>query len=114
MLHVWPRMRRRLLCVLLDGTLAPIVDDPNEARSRTGAVELLGDLAARFAVVALVSGRPADYLTAKHAAVPDCATGLLRLQEIRDGQVWADPRLEAARPDVVAAQQGSPRLHRSP
>jgi trehalose 6-phosphate phosphatase len=43
-----------------DGTLAPIVDDPNEARPLPGTVELLGHLAARFAAVALLSGRPAD------------------------------------------------------
>ena len=74
------------VCLDFDGTLAPIVDDPNEARPLTGAVELLGDLAAWFAAVALVSGRPADYL-AKHAAVPGLRyLGLYGLQEIRDGQ----------------------------
>ena len=93
------------VCLDFDGTLAPIVDDPNEARPLTGAVELLDHLAARFAAVALVSGRPADYL-AKHAAVPGLRyLGLYGLQEIRDGQVWVDPRLVAARPDVVAAQE---------
>jgi trehalose 6-phosphate phosphatase len=93
------------VCLDFDGTLAPIVDDPNEARPLSGAVELLGDLAARFAAVALVSGRPADYL-AKHAAAPGLRyLGLYGLQEIRDGQVWVDPRLEAAHPDVMAAEQ---------
>jgi Trehalose-phosphatase len=42
------------VCLDFDGTLAPIVDDPNEARPLTGAVELLDHLAARFAAVALV------------------------------------------------------------
>jgi trehalose 6-phosphate phosphatase len=60
------------MCLDFDGTLAPIVDDPNEARPLPGTVELLGHLAARFAAVALLSGRPADYL-AKHAAAPGCA-----------------------------------------
>jgi trehalose 6-phosphate phosphatase len=93
------------LCPDFDGTLAPIVDDPNEARPLPGTVELLGDLAARFAAVALVSGRPADYL-AKHAPAPRLRyLGLYGLQEIRDGQVWVDPRLAAARPAVMAAQQ---------
>jgi trehalose 6-phosphate phosphatase len=93
------------MCLDFDGTLAPIVDDPNEARPLPGAVELLGRLAARFAAVALLSGRPADYL-AKHAAAPGVRyLGLYGLQEIRDGQVWVDPRLEAARPDVMAAEQ---------
>jgi trehalose 6-phosphate phosphatase len=31
--------------------------------------------------------------------------GLYGLQEIRDGKVWVDPRLEAARPAVLAAHQ---------
>jgi hypothetical protein len=31
--------------------------------------------------------------------------GLYGLQEIRDGRVWVDPRLEVARPGVVAAHE---------
>jgi trehalose 6-phosphate phosphatase len=61
--------RTAAVCLDFDGTLAPIVDDPNKARPLPGAVELLECLAARFAAVALISGRPADYL-AKHAAAP--------------------------------------------
>jgi trehalose 6-phosphate phosphatase len=48
------------LCLDFDGTLAPIVNDPNQARPLPGMVELLGQLAVRFAAVALLSGRPAD------------------------------------------------------
>jgi trehalose 6-phosphate phosphatase len=93
------------MCLDFDGTLAPIVDDPNEARPLPGTTELLGRLAARFAAVALLSGRPADYL-AKHAAAPGVRyLGLYGLEEIRDGRVWVDPRLEAARPAVMAAEQ---------
>jgi trehalose 6-phosphate phosphatase len=93
------------LCLDFDGTLSPIVDDPQAARPQHGIVALLGPLAARFAAVALVSGRPAAYL-AEHAAAPGVRyLGLYGLQEIRDGQVQVDPRLEAARPAVVAAHQ---------
>jgi trehalose 6-phosphate phosphatase len=93
------------ICLDFDGTLAPIVDDPNEARPLPGTAELLGDLAARFAAVALLSGRAADYL-AKHAAAPRVRyLGLYGLQEIRDGRVWVDSRLEAAHPAVLAAHQ---------
>jgi trehalose 6-phosphate phosphatase len=93
------------LCLDFDGTLSPIVDDPAAARPLPGVVGLLGSLATRFAAVALVSGRPAAYL-AEHAGAPGVRyLGLYGLQEIRDGQVWVDPRLQAARPAVVAAHQ---------
>jgi Trehalose-phosphatase len=93
------------LCLDFDGTLAPIVDDPEQARPLSGMVELLGPLAARFAAVALLSGRPAGYLF-EHAAAPGVRyLGLYGLQEIRDGQVWVDPLLEASRPAVMRAQQ---------
>jgi trehalose 6-phosphate phosphatase len=93
------------LCLDFDGTLSPIVEDPEAARPLHGIVELLEPLAARYAAVALISGRPATYL-AKHVAAPGVRyLGLYGLQEIRDGQVQVDPRLEAARPQVVAAHE---------
>jgi trehalose 6-phosphate phosphatase len=93
------------LCLDFDGTLSPIVDDPEAARPLAGVVELLGPLAHRYAAVALVSGRPADFL-AEHAAAPGVRyLGLYGLQEIRDGHLWVDPRLEAGRPAVAAAHR---------
>jgi trehalose 6-phosphate phosphatase len=93
------------LCLDFDGTLATIVDDPNQARPLPGTAALLGQLAPRFAAVALLSGRPADYL-AQYAAAPGVRyLGLYGLQGIRDGELWVDPRLEAARPAVIEAQQ---------
>jgi trehalose 6-phosphate phosphatase len=104
------------MCLDFDGTLAPIVDDPDQARPLPGMVDLLGPLAARFAAVALLSGRPAGYLF-EHAAAPDVRyLGLYGLQEIRDRQVWVDPLLEASRPAVELARQelrGSPAIRDS-
>ena len=91
------------LCLDFDGTLSPIVDDPDQARPLSGIVELLGPLAARFPAVAVVSGRPATYLAQHAAAAGVRYLGLYGLQEIRNGQVWVDPRLESARPAVVTA-----------
>jgi trehalose 6-phosphate phosphatase len=92
------------LCLDFDGTLAPIVDDPDAARPLPGTVELLTPLAARFAAVALVSGRPAAFL-AEHAAAPGVRyLGMYGLEEIRDGQVWVDPRRAAGGPAVTAAR----------
>ncbi len=52
-----------------DGTLAPIVDDPAEARALAGGPEALAALADRYRLVAVVSGRPAAFL-AGHLDVP--------------------------------------------
>jgi trehalose 6-phosphate phosphatase len=65
--YVVERANVAALCLDFDGTLSPIVDDPNQARPLPGIVELLSPLAARFTAVAVVSGRPATYL-ARHAA----------------------------------------------
>jgi len=94
---------RTALCLDFDGTLAPIVPDPETARPLEGTVELLGRLAARFAAVALISGRPAAFLAA-HAAAPGVRLlGLYGLEEVRDGRVAVDPALAAAQPAVRAA-----------
>jgi trehalose 6-phosphate phosphatase len=50
------------LCLDFDGTLSAIVPDPVGARPWPGVPELLARLAARFALVAVISGRPADFL----------------------------------------------------
>jgi trehalose 6-phosphate phosphatase len=93
------------LCLDFDGTVAPIVDDPEAARPLPGVVELLERLAARYAAVALVSGRPASYLVEHAAARGVTYLGLYGLQEVRDGLVWVDPRLEAAQAAVAAARE---------
>jgi trehalose 6-phosphate phosphatase len=46
-----------------DGSLSPIVAHPDLADPATGAREVLAELAARYRVVAVVSGRPIDDLT---------------------------------------------------
>ncbi len=43
-----------------DGTLAPIVDDPSSAVPEPGLIGALADLATRVAMVAIVTGRPAQ------------------------------------------------------
>jgi trehalose 6-phosphate phosphatase len=51
--------RSALLAVDFDGTLAPIVARPADARPAPGAVEVLSTLALALGGVAVVSGRPA-------------------------------------------------------
>ncbi len=45
-----------------DGTLAPIVDDPAVAAPLDGVADVLGVLARRYALVAVLSGRPMAFL----------------------------------------------------
>jgi trehalose 6-phosphate phosphatase len=42
-----------------DGTLAPIVDDPDDARAQDGAAAALAELARHVGKVAIITGRPA-------------------------------------------------------
>ena len=99
------RAQEVALCLDFDGTLSPVVDDPQAARPLQGVVEMLAPLARRFAAVAIISGRPAAYL-GEHVAVPGVRyLGLYGLQEMHEGEIRVDPRLEAARPAVTAAGQ---------
>jgi trehalose 6-phosphate phosphatase len=92
------------ICLDFDGTLSPVVDDPEAARPLHGVVDLLPPLAQRYAAIAIISGRPAAYL-AEHVAAPGVRyLGLYGLQEMYRGELRVDPRLEAARPAVEAAE----------
>jgi trehalose 6-phosphate phosphatase len=50
---------RAVVALDFDGTLAPIVADPEQARAHPGAVPALARLAPHLAAVAVVTGRPA-------------------------------------------------------
>ncbi|RBY79557.1 trehalose-phosphatase [Geodermatophilus sp. TF02-6] len=93
------------VCLDFDGTLSPVVDEPQAARPLQGVVELLAPLAERYAAVAIVSGRPAPYLAEHVAASGVRYLGLYGLQEVYAEQVRVDPRLEEARPRVAAAEE---------
>ncbi|MFD1660449.1 trehalose-phosphatase [Streptomyces caeni] len=54
------RPGRAVLAFDFDGTLAPIVPDPDQARAHPDAVPALAAVAPRVASVAIVTGRPAD------------------------------------------------------
>ena len=54
---------RAAVLVDFDGTLSPIVEDPGRARPLPGVSEALVQLARRYACVAVVSGRPASFLS---------------------------------------------------
>ncbi|MEU2620530.1 trehalose-phosphatase [Streptomyces sp. NPDC007157] len=52
--------RSALVGLDFDGTLAPIVADPEQARAHPGAVPALAALAPKVAAVAVITGRPAE------------------------------------------------------
>jgi trehalose 6-phosphate phosphatase len=54
------RPRGALAAFDFDGTLAPIVEDPDAARAQDGAAEALAELSRRLGKVAVITGRPAE------------------------------------------------------
>lgn len=115
------RPKRSLIAVDFDGTLAPIVPDPEQARPHPGAVSALARLAGRVGVVAVVTGRPAEVavrlggfagrpelsgltvLGAYGAERWDAATGELRKPPPHVGVVGARGELPALLGDTGAA-----------
>ena len=87
------RPERTAVLTDFDGTLSPIVARPELARPLHGTGRVLARLARRYAVVAVVSGRPVSFLM-EHLAVPGPAgtpasTGLPRFVGLY-GLEWAD------------------------
>lgn len=74
-----------------DGTLAPIVDDPESARPLEGAVEALGAVARRVRRVGVISGRPGSFLIRFLADVDVSAWGLYGLERVERGD--GEPRV---------------------
>jgi trehalose 6-phosphate phosphatase len=88
-----------------DGTLSPIVLDPEAARPLPGAVEALVALAEHLGRVAVVSGRPVAFL-ARHLPSEIDVVGLYGLEARRGGVLVEHPEAAAWRAvvdDVVAA-----------
>ncbi len=89
-----------------DGTISKIVPDASDATPVPGAVELLHELAHRYGVVAVVSGRPASFLSATlqmalHGS-PLRAIGLYGMEEVGpDGRSLVPPEFERWRPVVA-------------
>lgn len=87
-----------------DGTLAPIVEDPAHARPLPHVPGLLSRLARRLGLVAVVSGRPAQFLVdALGAPAGVHLAGLYGLEEVVDGVVQRSGEAERWRPVVEEA-----------
>jgi trehalose 6-phosphate phosphatase len=88
-----------------DGTLAPIVTDPESAAPLPGLIEAMAHLATRLGVVAVVSGRPASFLARQFPVAARAAIGLYGLHGLEH---WAGERaepVEAARAYGAAVRQ---------
>ena len=85
-----------------DGTLAPIVPDPQDARPLPDAPRVLGRLAKRFGVVGVISGRPAAFLARHLGASGDAVrlVGVYGCEWVEGGRVRRSPEVE---PWVAAA-----------
>jgi trehalose 6-phosphate phosphatase len=75
-----------------DGSLSPIVLHPEDAVPLPGTVEVLERIAERLGTVAIVSGRPVDFLLEHVHARRVQLIGQYGLEWAEDGRVVADPR----------------------
>jgi trehalose 6-phosphate phosphatase len=92
-----------------DGTLSPIVDDPETARPSEGVTSTLGELAQRYRLVAVVSGRPVSFL---RPLLPPrlVLSGLYGLEVVRDGVVADHPYAGAWREAIEDVVRSSSAL----
>ena len=97
------RLDRAALFVDFDGTLAPIVALPADARPLPAAVAALIDLAPRCRMVAIVSGRPVAFLDRWFPPAVRLA-GLYGLEQRVDGRISREA--EALRWEQVVARAG--------
>ncbi len=91
-----------------DGTLAPIVDVPAEARPLPGSAAVLARLAARYRRVAVISGRPVAFLSQQLGAEagPVELIGLYGLERVVGGhRLPPDPAVARWQSVIAAAAE---------
>jgi trehalose 6-phosphate phosphatase len=100
---------RALVALDYDGTLAPIVGDPGQARPHPGAVPALRRLAARVGTVAVITGRPA--LEAVRLGGLDQVPGVIVKGQYGREQ-WESGTLSSppASPGVTSAREELPQV----
>lgn len=83
-----------------DGSLAEITPDPPDARAIRGASKALERLARKFAVVAVISGRPVSFLARRLHARHVRMVGLYGIEERIGRSLRVLPEVQAARARV--------------
>ncbi len=99
---------RTALLLDFDGSLAPIVERPEDARPLPNAPGLLSRLAAKLGRVAVVSGRPVGFLAAQLPVDGLTYVGLYGMEQSRDGEYSVDQRVE---PYLAAVAAATAELH---
>jgi trehalose 6-phosphate phosphatase len=93
---------RAALLFDVDGTLAPIVTDPDAARPLSAAVDRLRRLAVTYRLVGAVSGRSVAFL-AEHLPPGLALSGLYGLETLVDGVLVDHPEADRWRPAIASA-----------
>ena len=100
---------RAAVLVDYDGSLAPIVDDPERARPLPAIRDVLARLSSRFGLVAVVSGRPVAFLRDALALDGITYVGQYGLERLERGHVVVDPRVEPYVDTVAIAADAAER-----
>jgi trehalose 6-phosphate phosphatase len=97
------RPDRTVMLLDFDGSMAPIVERPEDARPLPGMPGVLARLRAGLGRVGVVSGRPVGFL-ARHLPVDGLTlVGLYGMEQSVDGVYSVDPRVEPYLVAVAAA-----------
>lgn len=87
-----------------DGTLAPIVDRPEDAVPAPGANEALTRVVATGTSTAVVSGRPIEFLRTQLDVDGLVLIGQYGLERLVDAEIVVDARVRASAPSLEAAR----------
>lgn len=87
-----------------DGVLSPIVADPARSRLLDGTAEVLSALSRRLGLVALLSGRPLEFLRHRACVEGVRLFGSYGLEETRDGEISTHPAIAAWLPAIRRAR----------
>jgi trehalose 6-phosphate phosphatase len=97
------RPRESAVLVDFDGSISAIVDDPASARALPAARDALAELIGTFGTVAVVSGRPVEFLAGAIDVPGLDFVGQYGLERMVDGRADVDARAEPYLGAVAAA-----------
>lgn len=89
----------------VDGTLSPIVENPDEARVSPHILKLLADLAEELSLVALVSGRRVEDLSQRVGLPNVVYVGNHGLERWVEGRIETNAEAQAFLPALQAAKE---------